>query len=109
MRRCGVRLSSLRYGRGRRNDTPARRRGGRVGAPARGGALRGGAVVAHRVRFTWHKSDTDGKRVYEVWSTQDNRLIYQGRAWGPTRRVYNRAVKEAQRLDEYNQQQAVLA
>jgi hypothetical protein len=63
--------------------------------------------MTDNVRFTWHKSDIDGKRVYEVWSIPHKRLIYQGRAWGPARRVYNRAVEEASRLNEYNRQQEV--
>ena len=59
------------------------------------------------IRFTWHKSDRDGKRVYTVWDTLHGKQIYQGGGYVTARKVYNRAVAEAERMDEYNAKQEV--
>ena len=55
------------------------------------------------IRFTWYKSDTTGKRVYEVWDSEHKRLIYRGCGYVSARKVYNRAMSEVEKLNEYKE------
>ena len=63
--------------------------------------------MASLIRFTWHKSNRDNKRIYEVWDTLHGILIYKGKGYVVARKMYNRAMADAERLSEYNAKQEV--
>lgn len=61
-------------------------------------------MIEHGLQFSWHVSLQNGKRIYEVWDVEHNKLIYTGRGYASARKMYNRAVSERKKLEQYNRE-----
>lgn len=60
-----------------------------------------GSSRRRRVSMHWHRSDQNGRRVYEVWDLVSGQRVLRTYSWREADGKKNRMLAEYARLDEY--------